>query len=53
MSEWDDGYQQGWNDRREFEEKILDAINNPQMSDVQKKILMELKNEFINEEETR
>lgn len=25
MTEWDDGYLKGWNDRREFERLILDA----------------------------
>lgn len=45
------GYQQGWNDRREMEEAILKAIENPQMSEVQRKLLTEIRHEFLTQED--
>jgi hypothetical protein len=50
MTEWEEGYLQGWNDRREREKAILNAIENPQMSEVQLKILMQMRSEFTNDE---
>lgn len=45
------GYLQGWNDRRELEKAILDAITNPQMNETQLKLLMQLRVDFLSDGE--
>jgi len=47
----DDDYLNGWNDRRELEEAILKAIEHPQMSEVQLRLLMELRSELFKEDD--
>lgn len=43
------GYLDGWNDRRKLEESILNAIANPELNEVQLKLLMQIKDSFLNE----
>ena len=45
----DQGYLDGWNDRREMEEAILRAIENPELNEVQLKLLMQIKESFLND----
>lgn len=51
MSEWDDGYLQGWNDRREFERLILDATayTITDLNQAQTKLLLQLRADFTND----
>lgn len=45
----DQGYLDGWNDRREMEEAILKAIENPELNEVQLKLLMQIKESFLDD----
>lgn len=47
----EDDYLDGWNHRRELEEAILKAIEHPQMSEVQLRLLMELRSELFKEDD--
>jgi len=51
MSEWDEGYLKGWNDRREFEKLILDAtaytLNN--MTQPQAQLLLQIRADFTDD----
>jgi hypothetical protein len=42
----DEDYLNGWNDRRELERKILDAINNPSINPVHAKFLEMIREEL-------
>lgn len=46
--EWEHGYQQGWNDNRERDRLILEAINNPTLNDVQLKLLKDIISQLLN-----
>ena len=51
MSEWDDGYLQGWIDRRDFEKLILDATaySIKDFDKVQVDLLLQIREDLTND----
>jgi hypothetical protein len=51
MNEWDDGYLQGWNDRREFERLILDATaySLVNITQADSKLLLQIREDLTND----